>query len=87
MTLTGAAGNIEEGETKEFTVELGRGLVDGETLTVPLTFSGTATRGTDYTMTGAVADGVQYNNLTAAARRWCSPAPNPAAPPPVPPSP
>ena len=63
VTLAGAAGNIKEGETKEFTIELGRGLVDGETLTVPLTFGGTATRGTDYTMTGSVATGVQYNNL------------------------
>ena len=63
VTLAGAAGNIEEGETKEFTVELGRGLVDGETLTVSLTFGGTATRGTDYTMAGTSATGVQYNNL------------------------
>ena len=63
VTLSGAADDIEEGQTKEFTVTLGRGLVDGETLTAPLTFGGTATRGTDYTMTGAVATGVQYNNL------------------------
>ncbi len=67
VTLSAAAGNIEEGQTKEFTVTLGRGLVDGETLTAPLTFGGTATRGTDYTMTGATATGVQYNNLDSGA--------------------
>ena len=64
VTLAAAAtGNMEEGQTKELTITLGRGLVDGETMTVPLSFGGTATRGTDYTMTGAAADGVQYNNL------------------------
>ena len=65
VTLAGASGNIREGQTKEFTIEVGRGLVDGEVLTVPLTFGGDATRGTDYTMTGAAADGVQYNNLNS----------------------
>ncbi len=49
VTLAGAAGNITEGETKTFSVTLGRGLVNGETLGVPLTFGGGATRGTDYT--------------------------------------
>ena len=63
VTLSSAAGNMEEGQTKEFTITLGRGLVDGEILTVPLTFGGTATLGTDYTMTGTSATGVQYNNL------------------------
>ena len=63
VTLAAAAGGIDEGQTKEFTIALGRGLVDGETLTAPLTFTGTATRGTDYTMTGVSATGVQYNNL------------------------
>ena len=63
VTLSSTAGNMEEGQTKEFTITLGRGLVDGEILTVPLTFGGTATRGTDYTMTGTSATGVQYNNL------------------------
>ena len=63
VTLSSAAGNMEEGRTKEFTITLGRGLVDGEILTAPLTFGGTATRGTDYTMTGTSATGVQYNNL------------------------
>ncbi len=48
---------MEEGESQRFTITLGRGLVDGETLTAPLAFGGTATRGTDYTMTGTVAAG------------------------------
>ncbi len=65
VTLAGAAGNLEEGESKEVTIALGRGLVAGEVLTVPLTFGGTATRGTDYTLTGATADGVQYSNLNS----------------------
>ena len=63
VTLAGASGNINEGQTKTFTIALGRGLIDGETLTVPLTFVGTATRGTDYTLAGTQATGVQYNNL------------------------
>ena len=69
VTLSSAAGNMEEGQTKEFTITLGRGLVDGEILTVPLTFAGTATRGTDYTMTGTSATGVQYNNLDSGTAR------------------
>ncbi len=49
VTLAGAAGDVAEGATKTFTVTLGRGLVNGEVLPVPLTFGGEATRGTDYT--------------------------------------
>ncbi len=49
VTLAGAAGDVAEGGTKTFTVTLGRGLVNGEVLPVPLTFGGAATRGTDYT--------------------------------------
>ncbi|KKZ14209.1 MAG: hypothetical protein TH68_05495, partial [Candidatus Synechococcus spongiarum 142] len=45
LASTGA-GNLTEGQTRDFTVTLGRGLITGETLTVPLTFGGTATRGT-----------------------------------------
>ena len=65
VTLSAAAGNVEEGRTKEFTIALGRGLVDGESLTVPLAFGGTATRGTDFTMAGASATGVRYRNLNS----------------------
>ena len=63
VTLSGAGSNMEEGESRTFTITLGRGLVQGETLAAPLAFGGTATRGTDYTMTGTSATGVQYNNL------------------------
>ncbi len=49
VTLTGAAGDVTEGGTKTFTVTLGRGLVNGEALDVPLVFGGTATRNGDYT--------------------------------------
>ena len=49
VTLAGAAGDVAEGGTKDFTITLNRGLVNGETLPVPLTFGGGATRGTDYT--------------------------------------
>ena len=63
VTLAGAAGNVEEGEEKTLTVTLGRGLVSGETLTVPLPFGGTATRGTDYTLACASATGVACANL------------------------
>ena len=63
VTLARAAGTVTEGGTKTLTLTLGRGLVKGETLTVPLTFGGTATRGSDYTMNGSPAAGVAYNNL------------------------
>ena len=49
VTLAGAAGDVAEGGTKTFTITLVRGLVNGETLPVPLTFGGGATRGADYT--------------------------------------
>ncbi len=65
VTLSAVAGNLEEGQIKAFTIVLGRGLVNGESLTVPLTFGGTATRGTDYTMAGTSATGVRYNNLNS----------------------
>ncbi len=63
VTLAGAAGNVAEGDTKTFTVTLGRGLVDGEALPVPLTFAGTATRGADYATACASATGVACHDL------------------------
>ena len=63
VTLAGAAGNVEEGANKTLTVTLGRGLVSGEALAVPLTFGGTATRNTDYTLSGASDTGLSYQNL------------------------
>ncbi len=51
VALAGTAGDVAEGGTKDFTITLNRGLVNGEALPVPLTFGGGATRGTDYTTT------------------------------------
>ncbi len=68
VTLAGAAGNVEEGGTKTFTVTLGRGLAGGEILPVPLTFGGGAARGTDYTTTCATATGVACQDLNSVAQ-------------------
>ncbi len=67
VTLAGAAGDILAGDDKQITVTLGRGLVNGETLPVPLTFGGSATPGTDYTVTGAAATGITYTGLDGAS--------------------
>ncbi len=42
------SGDVVEGGSKQFTITLGRGLVAGEILPVPLVFGGTATRNSDY---------------------------------------
>ena len=65
LTLAGSTGNVTEGDTKEFTVSLDRGLVNGESLVAPLTFTGTATRGTDYTLVCASASGVVCAGLNS----------------------
>ena len=65
LTLVGSTGNVTEGDTKEFTVSLDRALVDGEILVAPLTFTGTATRGTDYTLACASASDVTCANLNS----------------------
>ena len=59
------AGDINEGGTKTFTVTLGRGLVSGEVLPVPLRFRGGATRNTDYTTAcpSKLPKGVTCTNL------------------------
>ena len=69
VTLGGAARDLVEGQNKGLAVVLGRGLVSGETLAVPLTFTGTATRGTDYTLVEPVTSpvGVSYQNLNSGA--------------------
>ena len=65
VTLAGDATDVTEGGTKAFTVTLNRGLYNGEVLEVPLTFGGTAVRGTggDYTVTCGGAAGVACANL------------------------
>ena len=63
VTLAGTMDDIELGSTKQFTITLGRGLEDGEELAVPLTFAGTAARGTAYNLTGGPATSVSYGTL------------------------
>ncbi len=69
VTLAATAGDITEGATKTFTVTSARALVAGEVLPVPLTFTGTATRNTDYTVAcpDTLPTGVSCNNLNTAA--------------------
>ena len=67
VTLAGPTGNVTEGGAKTLTLTLGRALTDGETLTAPLTFAGTATRGADYALAApqTTPAGVTYNNLAS----------------------
>ncbi len=76
VRLAGAAGNVTEGSTKAITITLGRGLERGETLTVPLTFAGTATQKTDYTLAGTYATGITYANLNSSSARVVFTGPN-----------
>ena len=68
VTLAGADGDVSEGRMKEFTLSLGRGLVDGEILPVPLSFGGTTMREMDYTVAcpSPLPTGVSCNNLNTA---------------------
>ncbi len=64
VTLSAPAGDIAEtGGKKEISVTLGRSLVAGESLIVPLTIGGGATRGADYTL---VAPTVKPSGVTYA---------------------
>ncbi|MYK91555.1 MAG: hypothetical protein F4026_05320, partial [Synechococcus sp. SB0669_bin_8] len=63
VTLTGSNAAVTEGNRKTFTLSIGRGLYKDEELSIPLTFSGTATRGTDYTLSCGSATGVVCSNL------------------------
>ena len=68
VTLSAPAGDIAETSgSKVITVTLGRGLVDGESLSLPLDIGGTAAFGTDYTLEGPETDptGVTYANLAS----------------------
>ncbi len=69
VTLSGAALDVVEGTERTLTVSLERALVAGEVLPVPLTFAGTATRGTDYTLEGVPATGIGYENLNSGNAR------------------
>ena len=66
LVLTAPAGDLPEASgSKTLTLTLGRALVEGESLAVPLAFAGTATLGTDYTLAapGTAPAGVTYANL------------------------
>ncbi len=66
LVLTAQAGDLPEASgSKTLTLTLGRALVEGESLAVPLAFAGTATLGTDYTLAApeTAAAGVTYANL------------------------
>ncbi|MCY3805590.1 MAG: hypothetical protein OXG91_03730, partial [bacterium] len=65
VTLSAKAGDIAEtGGSKRLDITLGRALVEGETLSVPLVFGGAAVRGTDYTVSAYLQPvGVGYANL------------------------
>ncbi|MXW41461.1 MAG: hypothetical protein F4Z75_10065, partial [Synechococcus sp. SB0668_bin_15] len=69
VTLTGDTNDVNEGATKDFTLTIGRALRDGETLAVPLSFAGTATRGTsgDYMLAcpNPLPTGVTCSNLNS----------------------
>ncbi len=68
VVLSAPAGNIgETGGSKEITITLGRALATGETLTAPLTFGGTATFGSDYTLSAQTPrpTGVGYSDLAS----------------------
>ncbi len=66
VVLTAPAGDLPEASgSKTLTLTLGRALVEGESLAVPLAFAGTATLGTDYALAApeTAPAGVTYANL------------------------
>ena len=62
VTLSGS-GDVAEGGVKTFAVTLGRALVAGEALSVPLTFGGTGNRGSDYTLACSTATNVTCTGM------------------------
>ena len=71
VTLQAPSTAIDENAgAKTVTVTLGRALEGDETLDVPLTFSGTATFGDDYTLAApnSTPTGVSYSNLASTDR-------------------
>ena len=66
VTLAGSGSAISETSgSKTVSVGIDRGLVSGETLRLPLTLDGTATLGTDYSLSAPspIPTGVTYANL------------------------
>ena len=72
VALTAPAGDLPEASgSKTLTLTLGRALVEGESLAVPLAFAGTATLGADYTLAApeTAPAGVTYANLAGTDRK------------------
>ena len=66
VALAAPEGDLPEASgTKTLTLTLGRALLEGERLVVPLAFAGTATLGTDYTLSApkTAPAGVTYTHL------------------------
>ena len=66
--LSAPSGDVAEaGGRKTLTIALGRALEQGETLSIPLAFGGTARLGDDYTLAapGTIPQGVSYMNLAS----------------------
>jgi len=59
--ITGDTAAVVEGGQKTFAVSVGRALRAGESLTIPLSFTGSAVKGTDYSLACATATGVACN--------------------------
>ena len=70
VVLTAPAGDLPEASGSK-TLTLGRALVEGESLAVPLAFAGTATLGADYTLAApkTTPAGVTYANLAGTERK------------------
>ena len=71
LARIGGTGGIEEGETVEFTVTLGRALIAGEIIDVPLIVSGTGITTADWSLAAKTDDalntGISLVNETTAA--------------------
>ena len=65
VSLSITAGQLVEGGSQKLTIQLNRGLVNGERLEVPLQFMGSAVRNSDFTLSGQTPAnrGVTYANL------------------------
>ncbi len=59
--VTGNTAAVVEGGDKTFAVSVGRALRAGESLAIPLSFTGSAVKGTDYSLACATATGVACN--------------------------
>ena len=71
LARTGSSSTVDEGEALEFTVTLGRELIAGEIIDVPLVISGTNITATDWSLAAKTGDalntGISLVNETTAA--------------------